>query len=170
MWGVIMLTKALPEDLNRVDQLAIDVITFMKQSGIPQWDMSYPRFKHFEKDVEQGGLYKLVIDGMIVAVMAMYEENDPPYKTIQSWKKDHSIVLHRILVDPKFEKQGLATQILDFAKTYAIEHGYESIKIDTHLENYKMRSFLTKNGFEELEYLKVIDRLAYELVLEGNHE
>jgi len=80
--------------------------------------------------------------------------------------KQNSLVIHRILVHPDHQKQGIAKKFIEISKALGKAQGFESIKIDTHRENYKMRSFLTKNGFIELDYLVVIDRIAYELVLE----
>ena len=80
------------------------------------------------------------------------------------------MVIHRVLVDPTVQKKGIAKQLLDFAKVQAMRQGFESIKIDTHLENYKMRNFLQKNGFIEGDYIEVMDRIAYEFILEENNE
>lgn len=165
-----MLTKATIHDLVEIDDLAVLVINDMKTSKIPQWELTYPRLEHFQKDVRNDALYVYKKAGKILGCMAMQPENDPPYKTIDSWLREHSIVLHRILVHPAARKQGIAKIILDYAIEYGTKHGYESIKIDTHLENYKMRNFLVKNGFIELEYIKVMDRLAYELILEDEDE
>jgi ribosomal protein S18 acetylase RimI-like enzyme len=165
-----MLTKAKLSDLNEIDDLAVLVISDMEKSGIPQWKLNYPRYEHFIKDVEQDGLILYKENKKIIGCMAMLPENDPPYKTINSWLKEKSIVLHRILVHPEHRKEGIAKKLLDYAIKYGLDNHYESIKIDTHLDNYKMRKFLSKNNFIELEYIAVMDRFAYELVLEDNDE
>ncbi len=165
-----MLTKATIHDLVEIDDLAVEVITDMKRANIPQWELSYPRLDHFKKDVMQQALVVYKHHGKIIGCMALLPENDPPYKTIDSWLKEHSIVIHRVLVHPLYRKHGVAQSLLNYAIEYGKTNGYESIKIDTHLENYKMRNFLTKNGFVELEYIAVMDRLAYELLLEDDNE
>ncbi len=71
-----------------------------------------------------------------------------------------------MLVHPNYRKLGIAKVFIDNAVMLCKQGKYESIKTDTHLENYKMRNFLKKNGFIELDYLETIDRLAYELVVE----
>ena len=71
-----------------------------------------------------------------------------------------------MLVHPIARKKGIASKLLNKVIEIGKLGNYESIKIDTHIENYKMRKFLKKNGFIELEYLEIIDRLAYEKVLE----
>jgi len=165
-----MITYATFDDLLELDELAEEVITHMKESKIPQWELNYPRYEHFEQDVIKKALIIYKEDEKIIGCMAILPENDPPYHTISSWQKEYSIVIHRVLVDPSVQKKGIAKQLLNFAKQYGKLHGFESIKIDTHLENYKMRRFLQKNDFIEGDYIEVMDRIAYECILEDEHE
>ena len=161
-----MLTNGTNEDLIELDELAVLVIKDMKKSLIPQWEFNYPRLKNFESDVLSNSIYIYKDNGKIVGTCTILPENDPPYKTIDTWIKNNSLVIHRILVHPDYRKLGVAKAFIDKAIMLCKKGGYESIKIDTHLENYKMRNFLKKNGFIELDYLETIDRLAYELVVE----
>lgn len=163
-----MICFAKQDDLNELDELAVVTISHMSDSKIPQWDINYPRLEHFSKDIEQHALIIYKEDDVILGCMAVLPENDPPYKTIGSWIKDKSIVIHRVLVHPDAAKKGIASKMLQYAISLGIEQGYESIKIDTHLQNYKMRGFLEKNGFVKGDYIEVMDRIAYELVLGGN--
>jgi ribosomal protein S18 acetylase RimI-like enzyme len=162
-----MITYATVDDLMEIDELAVSVIENMGQSNIPQWTLKYPRYEHFEQDVIRQALIVYKDNDSIAGAMAILEENDPPYKTISSWQKEYSIVIHRLIVDPNKANSGIAQKMLDFAIAYGLQHGYESIKIDTHLDNYKMRRFLKKNGFIEGDYIAVMDRIAYEKILEG---
>jgi len=161
-----MIEKAKQKDAETLDQLAYLVITDMKESNIPQWEYSYPRKEHFIKDITNNALFVYKIENEIVGALALYEENDPPYKTISSWQKEHSVVIHRMLIHPLKRNMGIAKALVDFVKEYAKKEGYESIKIDTHVDNYKMRQFLQKNNFIQGDYIKSIDRIAYEYILE----
>jgi ribosomal protein S18 acetylase RimI-like enzyme len=155
------------KDLDKIDRLAVLNIQDMKDAKISQWTLDYPRKKHYIEDVERNGLYVYKLNGIIIGVMTLLKENDAPYKTIDTWMKHNSLVIHRVLVDPKYRNQKVAQKLFNFAYELGIEGKYESIKIDTHLENYKMRRFLLKNDFQEIGYLKVIDRIAYEKILKG---
>ena len=161
-----MLTNASYNDLNELDELAIIVIKDMEISHIPQWSVGYPARTHFEKDVEDKAIYIYKDKGVILGSISVLPENDPAYKTINTWIKEKSIVIHRMLVHPNARNKGIAKKLLDKAVEVGKIGNYESIKIDTHIKNYKMRSFLIKNGFIQLEYLGIIDRLAFEKVLE----
>ncbi|MCK5762423.1 MAG: GNAT family N-acetyltransferase [Candidatus Izimaplasma sp.] len=161
-----MLLLATCKDLLEIDNLAILVINDMRDSNIPQWKKGYPSYADFKQDIDDNILYIYKEDNKILGTITFLKENDPAYKTINSWLKEKSIVIHRMMVHPQAHGKGIATRLLNKAISYGIENKYESIKIDTHLENYKMRNFLKKNGFIEIEYLEVIDRLACEKVLE----
>lgn len=161
-----MIQKAQLHDVQELDQLAVAVISNMKESNIPQWTMKYPRLEHFTEDIKKGGLYIYKDQETLMACMALFEENDPPYQTISSWQKDKSLVIHRVLVKPDLQHSGIGRKLFAFAEAYGMKHGYESIKIDTHLDNYKMRSFLESLGYIKGDYIQSIDRIAYEKILE----
>ena len=163
-----MIRLATKQDLKRIDAIAKATILNMAESGIPQWTMSYPRLKHFEKDFETGHLFVNEQNNTILGAMVLKPENDPPYETITGWTAPHgkSLVIHRVVVDPKVHRQGIFQDLMDFAIDMAKSTGYQSIKIDTHHGNYKMHRFLEKNGYRYIGYLDVIDREAYELTWE----
>ena len=161
-----MISLALLKDLEEIDELAVKVINNMALSNIPQWTLEYPRKSHYFKDVINNCLYIYKDSGKIIGVVTILPENDPPYKTIEGWLGEKSLVIHRLLVDPDNSKKGIAQSLFDYAYQIGLNENFESIKIDTHLENYKMRNFLKKNGFKEIGYLACINRQAYEKVLE----
>ena len=161
-----MISLALLKDLEEIDELAVKAINNMALSNIPQWTLNYPRKAHYFKDVVNNCLYIYKDKGKILGAVTILPENDPPYQTIDGWLKEKSLVIHRLIVDPDNSKKGIAQALFNYAYSMGINEDYESIKIDTHLKNYKMRNFLTKNDFKEIGYLACIDRQAYEKVLE----
>ncbi|AIO19191.1 Acetyltransferase (GNAT) family protein [Candidatus Izimaplasma bacterium HR1] len=161
-----MISLALLKDLEEIDELAVKVINHMALAKIPQWTLNYPRKAHYFKDVINNCLYIYKEDNVILGAMTILPENDPPYKTIDGWLKDKSLVIHRLIVDPDNSKKGVAQELFNYGYILGINEDYQSIKIDTHLDNYKMRNFLKKNNFQEIGYLACINRQAYEKVLE----
>ncbi|XMB66374.1 GNAT family N-acetyltransferase [Mycoplasmatota bacterium zrk1] len=157
-----MIRLAKKEDLNRIDELAVSVINTMKEQNIPQWNLSYPRKEHYEKDIKNGTLF-VYEDDIILGVIAIAEQNDLPYEELSNWTDEFSIVIHRILVEPGLRRKGIARKLFNYAIDLSIEKGFTSIKIDTHAENYIMLNLLKKMRFKEVGYLKSIDRVAFEL-------
>ena len=69
---------------------------------------------------------------------------------------------------------GIAGQMLSFAENMALEHGYKSIRGDTHRDNKAMRGLLEKRGFVPCGtiYLNGImdaknERVCYEKLLKA---
>ena len=159
-----MIQKAVVDDLEIISQLAAKARARMQADGLMQWPGNYPDQKTFEKDISQGGLYVYKQGDRIVASISILPENDDAYKEIR-WLKDHSLVIHRVVVDPDSQKQGIGLALFEFARTLAKTHHYLSIKVDTHPKNFKMQRLITKAGYVAVGYLPSINRLAYELVL-----
>lgn len=161
-----MVRHATMADLMSIDDIAKRAILDMRSAGIPQWELTYPRARHFEQDIQDGVLLLEELDGQIRGAMVLKVEHDPPYQTITGWLTPHgnSMVIHRVVVDPNYRRQGVFQALFDAAVDRTRAAGMQSIKIDTHPDNYKMKSFLAKQGFVAIGYLAVIHRDAYELV------
>ncbi len=165
--GQDMIRKAILAELKQIDKIALAAIANMKKAGITQWDENYPRFANFAKDIENGNLFVCERNNEICGVMALMPEQDDAYLTISSWqeKPENTLVIHRVVIDPKHGRTGVFSELLSFAKNYAKSINKTAIKIDTHSSNFKMKSFLNKHKFQYVGYLKTIDREAYELLL-----
>lgn len=161
-----MLTNGKMKDLDSLDLLSVKVIKNMMDANIPQWTFSYPRKEHFINDVIDSSLYLFKENGNILGCGVIKKENDIPYQEIKTWQGFNSLVIHRVLVDPLQARKGIAKTIILKAKELAKKGLYDSIKVDTHPENYKMRNLLEKNGFVERGYIKSINRIAYEYMME----
>lgn len=167
-----MMRYATFNDLDRIDEMAVYTIHDMALSNIPQWTITYPRKEHYQQDIENNQLFVCEIDNVIRGAIVICPEQDPPYETIDGWYTNHgdSLVIHRAIVDPFYRNHGVAQEMLDYAIHLAHQQGYQSIKIDTHRDNYKMRQFLEKNQFVYIGYLAIINREAYERLLEDHDE
>lgn len=161
---VNVIRKATLNDLTSIDALSLEVINAMHKNNIHQWNLEYPRMPHFKRDIENDALFVYHYEGDIVGVMAIYEENEAPYKVIQ-WIKQKSIVIHRVLIKPSLQGKGIGSSLLRFAFKYASDNQYDSVKIDTYPANHLMRTLLKNHQFHELGYIKSINRIAYERVI-----
>lgn len=159
-----MIRKAVIGELELLDSIAVKVIKNMMDSQIPQWDMSYPRKEHYLEDIQEGCLY-VCDEGAVLGAITLKKQDDPPYDELDNWTDSESLVIHRVIVDPDSARSGVAHKLFVFAEELAIEMGYNSIKVDTHIENYKMNGFLKKLKYVEKGYLTSIDRIAFEKII-----
>jgi ribosomal protein S18 acetylase RimI-like enzyme len=158
-----MIRKAQTEDLVLLEKMARKVAENLHQLGIDQWSATYPSLSNFRSDLEKGGLYVAVCDGIVVGSLSILEDTDEVYQSIL-WQKYNSKVIHRVMVDPQSMRGGIGTELMQFSIDFIRKQGYESIKIDTHPDNYRMIAFLQKFGFVQGGYLSAIHRIAFELV------
>ena len=78
------------------------------------------------------------------------------------------MVIHRFAVEKEVQRTGVASYMVHQASMMAKDLQMESIRIDTHEKNVRMRRFLEKLGFEERGIIYLKDgnpRVAYELIL-----
>jgi ribosomal protein S18 acetylase RimI-like enzyme len=158
-----MIRHADIKDLDRLNQMAETIRNQMKESGLSQWVGHYPNKDVFNDDLKKQGLYVFVDENKVIGSISILEENDPPYKAIQ-WHRNHSLVIHRLMVDPKHQKQGVGMALFEHAIALT-QNKYQSLKVDTHPDNLKMQKLILKMGFEYMGYLSSINRLAYELIV-----
>lgn len=159
-----MIELANYSDLEEIAKLAVKARNHMLHGGLKQWTGDYPNVDVFLNDYHRQGLYIYKEDGRIIASISILHENEEAYREI-SWLKNHSLVIHRVLVDPEHQKQGIGLELFNFAKAIGVKNKYSSIKVDTHPDNFKMQGLIRKAGYKEIGYLSNINRLAYELVL-----
>lgn len=159
-----MIRLAQADELDIITALAKKVRKNMVESGLKQWIGNYPDYDNFYQDFQKNGLFVFLHNNQIVASMSLLEENDPPYLVLK-WESNNALVIHRILVDPDYQKQGIGKKLVSYAIDYGKRKLYTAIKIDTHPDNIKMQSMLKSLNFIYRGYLESINRLAYELLI-----
>lgn len=144
------IRPALFGDLDSLVFLLKNVVDGLNRSGIDQWDDIYPNRQVLEDDIKAGTLYVFDnggIKGMVVANEFQDEEYDVlPWQ----YRAGSQLVIHRLCVDPLYQRQGVAQKLVLFVEDLAKQNGYASIRLDT----------FTKNPVT----LRFYQRLAYQIV------
>ncbi|MBN2540501.1 MAG: GNAT family N-acetyltransferase [Bacilli bacterium] len=159
-----MIEKAKESDLTRIVEIAVTARTKMLREGLFQWPGDYPNRVNFLSDLNQNALYIYKEDNTVLGSISLLEDKEVAYREI-TWKKESSLVIHRIIVDPMTQGKGIGMKLFEFSIDLARKLGYDSVKVDTHPDNLKMQGLIKKAGFIPVGYLKGINRLAYEFVL-----
>jgi GNAT superfamily N-acetyltransferase len=158
-----MIRKANKSEIRIIYELSKKTKTNMLESGLNQWVGDYPKYDSFYQDYLKSGLYIYLMDDQIIASITILEENDPPYQEIK-WEMNDSLVIHRLLVDPDYQKHRIGQAMFEKAIELT-KHDYLSLKVDTHPDNHKMQGLILKMGFQYKGYIESINRLAYELIV-----
>ena len=155
------------EDLPRLMEIYAHARQFMAEHDNPtQWGSVWPPEELIRNDVATGRGYACVQDGRVVGTFFFDYGTDaePTYASIEDgvWLSDEPYgVVHRIASDGS--APGTGSFCIDWAFAQC---GH--LRIDTHADNYVMRSLLEKLGFVRCGTIYVWDdgtrspRVAFE--------
>ncbi|MDR0348922.1 MAG: GNAT family N-acetyltransferase [Tannerella sp.] len=164
----MIFRPALLSDLPSMMDIVRQAQEALKQSGVNQWQNGYPAPDMIRRDIENKHAYVLIEDDRIVAMESIIFNYEPAYDRIYDgeWlSKGTFAVVHRMAVDNRMKKRGIASFLLKKAEEMAVEKGIISVKVDTHESNVPMRRTLEKNGFTCCGRIFLADgnpRVAYE--------
>ena len=146
-----MIRKALLEEIPILLQITKACAKKMIDNGIYQWNEHYPNTETFKKDVERGELYVLTKQEKIIGCITISSLKDEEYNVIK-WltPDDNNVYIHRLAIHPKYQHQGLAKQLMDFAEQKAREMSATSVRLDTFSQNKRNQQFYKARGYTQL--------------------
>lgn len=135
-------------ELEEVFQIYQNAKKELEQNNIIQWTDNYPTISIIEEDLKKGVLFLLKNGSEIIGAINISEEQEPEYQSID-WKFDNSkvLVIHRLVINPKHQKQGNAQKLMDFAEDFAKENNYTSIRLDAYSINSRVIEFYKKRNY-----------------------
>lgn len=163
--------KAKIEDIPDMMKIIKQAQEYFKNQNIDQWQDGYPNEDSLKGDISNGESYVLLFEGEIVATAAISFRGEVTYNKIYDgeWLSNGKYaVVHRVAVGDGYKGQGISHKIIKFSEEKCRENGYNSIKIDTHDDNFVMRSMLEKNNFKYCGVIFLEDgakRVAYEKII-----
>lgn len=147
-----MIRLAQKSDLDRVLQITRLCAREMESRKVFQWNEHYPDRQSFVNDINNSELYVYCIQDMVIGCVSICAFMDEVYSKV-SWKTDgkNSVYIHRLAVDPKHQKQGIGSKLMDFAENESKLRGFESIRLDTFSQNIVNQNFYEKRGYVKLD-------------------
>lgn len=146
-----MIRKATSSDIESILLLTNACAKDMIGKGIYQWSEYYPNAEAFQNDINRGELYVMTHDHSIVGVIVISTFMDAVYHPV-TWltPSDKNIYIHRLAVHPKYQAQGFAQQLMDFAEKFTLDNHYSSIRLDTFSQNQRNQKFYERRGYKRL--------------------
>jgi len=160
-------------DMDNVMGLIKNCIKDMEFQGIYQWNDQYPTYEIFEIDIKSKALYILEYNDTCIGIISINEDQSPEYKELV-WINEFGkiLVVHRLAVNPDYQKQGIGRKLMDFAENYASEKGYASIRLDAYSGNHRALKLYEYRGYKKVGQLFFPSRelpfYCYEKVIEKN--
>lgn len=147
-----MIRLAHKSDLDRVLQITRLCAKEMESRQVFQWNEHYPDRQSFVNDINNSELYVYSIQDVVIGCVSICAFMDEVYSKVY-WKTNgkNSVYVHRLAVDPKHQKQGIGSKLMDFAENESKLNGIESIRLDTFSQNTVNQNFYEKRGYVKLE-------------------
>jgi ribosomal protein S18 acetylase RimI-like enzyme len=148
---IVQVSLAIWDDVDRIMSLIKDCIKDMESQGIYQWDQYYPTLEIIGDDLVTESMYVIKESNEIIGMIALNEEQPPEWGQINwSHQQGKILAVHRLAVNPKWQKQGIGGKLLDFAEKYAVDNDYASIRLDAYAANPRALEL-----YEKHEYTRV---------------
>ena len=164
------------QDIEEMTGIANDAVLYLKEHNINQWQKGYPTRDNLLSDLDKGIGYVAEDRGRLVALCAVTFEEEAAYSALRGagWltEGNNYAVVHRMCVAADCHGLGYPALMFDAIETLVLERGAESVRIDTHPENFLMQRTISKAGFTCCGEILVLGtpeagetRLAYEKLL-----
>jgi ribosomal protein S18 acetylase RimI-like enzyme len=121
----------------------------LDEQGIFQWTDNYPVFNMIEQDIRAKHLYCFMVQKICVGIVSLNTLQDPEYSQVNWSVEGKILIIHRLAVDPAYQKQGIAGKLMDFAEHYAKMHNYVAIRLDAYSQNTLSIAFYEHRNYQK---------------------
>lgn len=148
-----MIRKAIDSDIPKIAKTYEELLKFEEQNGTnSNWKLGiYPTIQVPQNQIPTGTMYVLEEHGDICASMVLNHKQAEEYSAV-SWlypaPENQVLVIHTLCIPPQKAGHGYGTQMIDYAKKYAVETRCFVIRIDTYAHNEPAKKLYQKNGFQ----------------------
>jgi GNAT superfamily N-acetyltransferase len=144
----VSIDAATSDDIEDLVALVRACIDHMRSQSIEQWDEVYPVRAMIEWDVGSGTAFVARRDGDVVGSLVLNEYQDPEYAEVPwQFTEGAAAVVHRLMVHPLAEGQGLAQVLMNFAEERALDSGHRMIRLDAFTENPRALRLYERLGY-----------------------
>ena len=149
---MIKIELAEINDINDIMKMIHDCANDLISKNIFQWNEKYPSRDIFLSDIEKKNLFIFKNNSGIIGCIALSHEKDIEYNNVK-WltKDDKNLYVHRLAVDPKFQKKGIGKLLMDFAEDYARNNKFISVRLDTFSKNERNNRFYKSRKYTKLD-------------------
>ncbi|GAB3853240.1 hypothetical protein GCM10028822_21810 [Hymenobacter terrigena] len=139
--------RATATDIPAILALVRRVVPLMQASGNFQWSADYPNEAVFTADIAQNHLWVAELNGAVVGVAALTQDQDAEYAQADWDVTEPALVTHRLAVDPATQGKGVALALMAEAEQQAITQGLRTLRVDTNSENAATQRLFPKLGY-----------------------
>lgn len=146
------IEKGTARDIDELAELYDALIDHLEQGvNYPGWKKGlYPVRATAVRGVETNTLFVLRVNGVIAGSFLLNHEPEKAYisgKWTIDAENSEILVVHTLVVHPKYMKNGAGRQLMNFAKEYGAQQGMKAIRLDTFYHNYPAIALYEQCGF-----------------------
>lgn len=141
------IRRATLTDIPQIMQAVKEVVPLMQAAGNFQWDNTYPNPQAFTEDINLNQLWVADADGDIAGAAAITTDQYPEYTQAGLDVSQTAIVVHRLVVSPRYQGKGIARLLLEEAEAEAKRRDIKFFRIDTNLQNKSAQALFLKLGY-----------------------
>ena len=146
----LTIRPARREDLDQIWALVRRAVVHMNQLGNPQWGEDYPTRAFYAGDIDRGEVSAAVIYGQLAGVACINTAESPEYDPLPWTTSRPAVVIHRMAIDPAFQRHGVGSALFAFAEGEARRQGIAAMRIDTYSLNDRMQALIRKMRFTKV--------------------
>lgn len=140
-------------DLNDVENILEfyrEAIAYQKKkNGIP-WQIT--ERSSIEKEVKENRQYKLLVGNEIACIWVVAFNDHEIWGDKDS---EPSVYLHRIATNPKFRGRNLVSEVITWAKGFALKNHKRYLRLDTAGINPGLITKYVQNGFKFIDTTEI---------------
>lgn len=164
--------KARTDDLKDIGGIIAMARKSLHDDGVDQWQKTNPNIEIVKKQLANKGSYVLEENGKVVGYAFLSPAVEETYTIYEDrFKGKNYLVVHTMMVDASGKIPSLGTKFMEKVLDFAQKSARDSLRIDTHEDNFRMRGLLAKFDFRELGQIHIDEdgtpkaRICYEKVL-----
>jgi len=144
-WGI---TPGKAADLDEVLCVYREARQALEEKGVFQWTDRYPTPQLIEADLKSGMLHLLRENGVVVGGIHLSSNQEKEYASVNwQFNSNKVLVIHRLVVSPRHQRKGFASEMMDFAEAFAQEENYTSIRLDAYSQNSGVLELYCKRDY-----------------------
>ncbi|UOQ98765.1 GNAT family N-acetyltransferase [Hymenobacter sp. 5317J-9] len=144
---MVATRRATLADVPAILALVRRVVPLMNASGNFQWSADYPNEAVFTKDIQQNHLWVAELDGVVMGMAALTQDQDAEYAQADWDVTEPALVTHRLAVAPAAQGKGVALALMAEAEKQAAAQGLRVLRVDTNSENAATQRLFPKLGY-----------------------
>lgn len=154
-----IMEKGTINDIDELENLYNNLNDYLEAgTNYPGWAKGiYPIRETAVNGIQNNKLFVLKMNNEIAGSIILNHEPETAYsQVIWGIEADYKdiVVIHTLVVQPKYMKNGVGKKLMNFAKEYSIEREMKTIRLDVSIHNTPAISLYEKCGYK---YVATVD-------------